>query len=68
MTIAQGIAHNKIRKLARRRDELLRAFDRLAADHRDTSGIYRRGANWNADFYLAKIESIDAEISAIKLS
>ena len=66
MTIDQGIAHNKLRKLSRRRAELLRAFSHLAANYRDPSGIYRRGSNWNADWYLAKLESVDSEISKIK--
>lgn len=65
-TIAQGIAHNNLRRLKRRRAELLKAFNFLATDHRDASGIYRRGSNWNADWHLSKLEAVDAEISKWK--
>ena len=63
MTIAQGIAHNKLKKLNSRRLELVVAFNRAAAAHRDVTGMYIRGSHSGCEYILGRLALADAEIA-----
>lgn len=63
MNIQQGIAYNKLKKLNAKRREYGSEFDRAAANHRDISGMYRRGKNTWCDYLLDRIAKVDAEIA-----
>jgi hypothetical protein len=63
MTIAQGIAFNKIKALNKQRAELVGQFNRIAKSYRDVSGMYVRGTHSGADYVLGRIEKIDAQIA-----
>lgn len=62
LTITQGIAHNKLRHLNRRRNELVRSFNFAAEDHRDTSGRYIPGRHRGADYLLGEISKVDKDV------
>ena len=66
MTIAQGIAHNKLKKLNSRRLELVVAFNRAAAAHRDVTGMYIRGSHSGCEYMLGCLAKVDAEIAKWK--
>lgn len=66
MTIAQGIAHNKLKKLNSKRLELVTAFNRAAAAHRDVTGMYIRGSHSGAEYILGCLAKVDAEIAKWK--
>lgn len=66
MTIQQGIAHNKLKALNRKRSDLALSFHRVSADHRNVAGMYVRASHSGADYILGCIAKVDAEIAKWK--
>ena len=67
LTIAQGVACNKIKALKKQRIELVAKFNRIAVAHRDVSGMYIKGSHSGAEYILSCIAKIDSKISELKL-